>query len=205
MASRSSPRPETETATAPVARRALLVVGASCVLPAWASAEAETWLRRGGVVLAMRHALAPGTFDPPGFTLGDCRTQRNLDDRGREQARAAGQWLASRGLQPSAVRSSPWCRCMDTATLGFGRAESWDALGSPHGQPETTSTAHLTALRAGLRRAAAQPGQFEVWVTHMFVLAALAGLNPASGEGWVLQWRADGTVVALARVAAPPV
>lgn len=31
----------------------------------------------------LRHAIAPGTGDPPGFTLGDCATQRNLDDRGR--------------------------------------------------------------------------------------------------------------------------
>jgi len=31
----------------------------------------STLLRRGGVVIAFRHALAPGTFDPPGFRLDD--------------------------------------------------------------------------------------------------------------------------------------
>ena len=30
---------------------------------------------------------APGTFDPPGFKLGDCTTQRNLSETGREEAR----------------------------------------------------------------------------------------------------------------------
>jgi hypothetical protein len=37
-----------------------------------------------------RHALAPGNFDPPGFKLGDCATQRNLNDAGRHQARQIG-------------------------------------------------------------------------------------------------------------------
>ena len=39
-----------------------------------ADADAEQLMRAGGVVVALRHALAPGTFDPPGFTIGDCST-----------------------------------------------------------------------------------------------------------------------------------
>lgn len=204
MATRSSPRPDACSTGPALGRRALLVAAAGWASPLRAGPEVAALLRQGGVVLAMRHALAPGTFDPPGFTLGDCRTQRNLDDRGRRQARAVGQWFQAQGLQPAAVRSSPWCRCMDTATLAFGAGEAWQALGSPHGQPETTNAEHLAALHDGLRRVARQPGRFEVWVTHMFVLSALAGLDPASAEGWVLQPRGGGTVVPLARLAAPP-
>ena len=44
---------------------------------------AEALLRAGGVVLVMRHALAPGRFDPPGLRLGECGTQRNLNEAGR--------------------------------------------------------------------------------------------------------------------------
>lgn len=43
-----------------------------------------------GRVLLFRHTLAPGVGDPPGFRLGDCRTQRNLDEAGRRQAEALG-------------------------------------------------------------------------------------------------------------------
>ncbi|HBS77726.1 MAG TPA: histidine phosphatase family protein, partial [Pseudomonas sp.] len=43
---------------------------------------AWTALREGRAVLLMRHALAPGTGDPPGFVLEDCTTQRNLDQAG---------------------------------------------------------------------------------------------------------------------------
>lgn len=82
-------------------------------------------------VLALRHALAPGTFDPPGFRLGDCSMQRNLSDEGRAQARRIGAWFSARALLPARVRSSPWCRCVDTATLAFGAPERWAALGSP--------------------------------------------------------------------------
>ena len=105
--------------------------------PAWAAdgapdvaADVAARLREGGVVIAFRHARAPGTFDPPGFRLGDCRTQRNLDDEGRAQARRIGAWFDARGLKPARLRSSPWCRCLETATLAFGRPEAWPALAS---------------------------------------------------------------------------
>ena len=54
-----------------------------------AEGEAAVWeaLRSGDHVIALlRHAVAPGTGDPPDFTIGDCATQRNLSDEGRAQA-----------------------------------------------------------------------------------------------------------------------
>ena len=65
----------------------------------------------------MRHALAPGTGDPAGFALGDCSTQRNLDDRGRAQARRTGQALREAGVTFDHVWTSQWCRARDTAEL----------------------------------------------------------------------------------------
>ena len=176
-----------------------------CALPALGAAQAPdaatSALRAGGVVIAFRHALAPGTFDPPGFTLGQCSTQRNLNDDGRAQARRMGQWFQRQGLKPARVRTSPWCRCTETATLAFGNAEAWPALGSPRGYAEETNAEHLGLLRAALADAARQPGRFEVWVTHMFVLSALVQQNASSGEGLVLRADAQGGVQVLARVA----
>ncbi len=181
-------------------RRALLISGlAAPLLPARAS-DPEALLRQGGVVIAFRHALAPGTFDPPGFTLGDCRTQRNLSDEGRAQARRLGEWFAARRLTPAAVRSSPWCRCVDTATLAFGPPLVEPALGSPAGRAETTNDASLRELRRLLSEAAARPGRFEAWVTHMFVLSALVGGGVSSGEGLVLCAGANGDPELLARL-----
>ena len=169
-------------------------LGASVALagwPSWAapSEDIAALLRTGGVVAAFRHALAPGTFDPPEFRLGVCSTQRNLSDEGREQARRTGEWFKARQLQPSRVLSSPWCRCVDTATLAFGAPEVWPALGSPVGYSETTGAAHLRELRSSLVAASAQPGRFQVWVTHMFVLSELVQVDSSSGQALIL--RAD--------------
>jgi hypothetical protein len=182
-------------------------IGSGLALPmsaAWAVADgdAEALLRAGSVVLALRHALAPGTFDPPQFKLGDCSTQRNLSDEGRAQARRIGDWFKVRGLMPARVRSSPWCRCVDTATLAFGTAEPWAALGSPRGATEATNGESLAALRSAVVQAGAQRGRFEVWVTHMFVLSDLVGGNTAVGEGLVLKADSAGAVRVLARLPA---
>ena len=184
-------------------RRSLLLspLGLTLAPPSSATDEATALLRRGGVVAAFRHAIAPGTFDPPGFKLEDCRTQRNLDDSGRAQARRMGEWFKARSLQPTVVRSSPWCRCVDTATLAFGRAERWAALGSPRGVTESAGAEHLQQLRTALQAARSQTG-FAVWVTHMFVLSDLAGTGTASGEGLLLQALPDGRVQVAARIVA---
>ncbi|MDP3669129.1 MAG: histidine phosphatase family protein [Telluria sp.] len=165
-----------------------------------AGRDAEAALRSGGVVLAMRHALAPGTYDPPEFKLGECGTQRNLNDEGRGQARGIGAWFEARSLKPARVRSSPWCRCVDTATLAFGAAEPWAALGSPRAAGDARNAEHVKMLRQALVAASAPGRRFEVWVTHNFVLAELAGENTSSGEGLVLRANRAGAPEVLARL-----
>jgi phosphohistidine phosphatase SixA len=149
-----------------------------------AAVNTEALLRRGGagLVVLMRHATAPGTFDPPGFVLGECSTQRNLDDEGRAQARAIGAWYRARGLVPAAVRSSQWCRCVETASLAFGAAQPWPSLNSVIGEsaPRALQTA---ALRTELaRRAAVNALGFEVWVTHQVNISELTGEVTGSGD-----------------------
>ena len=167
-----------------------------------ASTQAETLIRQGGVVVVFRHADAPGTFDPPGFRLDDCSTQRNLGPQGREQARQIGLWFTQRGLKPQTVRSSPWCRCQDTARLAFGTAEVWPALGSPVGVAPEVTTARATQWRQALQAASRRRPGFEVWVTHQFVMSAMAGGSAASGEGWVVGPGPDGTAQILATLPA---
>ena len=66
----------------------------------------------------MRHADAPGgSGDPPGFKVDDCATQRNLSAKGRADALRIGARLRSEGITLDAILASPWCRCIDTATL----------------------------------------------------------------------------------------
>lgn len=167
------------------------------------SAEAVEALRRGGVVAAFRHAQAPGTFDPPGFRLGDCSTQRNLGDAGRVQARQLGDWFRAQKLVPRRVRSSPWCRCIDTARLAFGpgtpsamQIESWDALGSTL-DGASVPERQVQAMRRALAELPA--AGFEVWVSHQSTIGQLVGESTSSGEGLLLRPQADGSVQVIAR------
>ena len=47
-------------------------------------------LQKGGKIVLIRHALAPGGGDPPEFKLDDCTTQRNLDSEGINQSKRIG-------------------------------------------------------------------------------------------------------------------
>lgn len=154
--------------------------------------------RGGGLVVAMRHALAPGVYDPPGFRAGDCATQRNLSDEGREQARRIGAWYRARGLAPTAVRSSAWCRCLDTARLAFGSATPWSPLDSIAGDVGRDHP-RVVALRDELARLGrVDAAGFEVWVTHQFNIQALVGESTASGAALLLRHDAPaGRVVVL--------
>lgn len=96
-----------------------------------AKANLSSELKDGQHVLLMRHADAPGYGDPAGYQLNNCSTQRNLGEKGRRQAVVIGEWLGNQGIRSAKVISSPWCRCLDTATLlNKGPVSKSDALGS---------------------------------------------------------------------------
>ena len=146
-----------------------------------------------GHVLVIRHAEAPGFGDPPGFRVGDCTTQRNLNDAGRAQARAIGDWLRARGVERARVYSSQWCRCMETAKLlGLGAVTELPALNSFFESPQDREP-NLAALKDFFER---QPldGELVVLVTHQVTINALSGVFPASGTGVLMALEPDGVV-----------
>ncbi len=179
-------------------RRQLLLWTPALAVPAAGRAAEDNAplaaaLRRGGVAVLLRHAVTePGVGDPPGFRAGVCSTQRQLSAQGREQARRIGAWFARHGLQPAAVRSSAWCRCLDTAQLAFGIAQPWPPLDSFF-ERRDAEPAQTAALRQALAGLAA--GRFEVWVTHQVNISALTGQTPAMGEMIVAAGGADGVRV----------
>ena len=147
-------------------------------------ADEARLLRTGACMVMLRHAQTdPGVGDPPEFDLAQCRTQRNLSEQGRAQARRIGEWFNARQLKPRAVQSSAWCRCKDTADLAFGRHTVLPALASTFGSSQNQA-GQTQALRALL--AAVPPGQFEVWVTHQVNITALTGQNPSMGEAIIV-------------------
>jgi phosphohistidine phosphatase SixA len=160
--------------------------------------ETAAWkaLEQGAIVL-FRHSNAPGVGDPPGFRIGDCSTQRNLNDEGRAQARRIGEAFRERGIAVGMVFTSQWCRTRGTANMAFpGMVQDEPSFNSFFGdrteEPERTASA--TALLLRWKGAGAL-----VVVTHQVNITALTGVAPASGEGVVLS-NIDGRLTVVGRI-----
>lgn len=149
--------------------------------------DAAAWqaLREGRAILVMRHASAPGLGDPEGFVLEDCKTQRNLNQRGRDEARRWGARLREAGLHEVRLFSSRWCRALETAEqMALGRVEPLPALDSFFTSPANEHW-HTEALREAVEQLPA--GEVAVLVTHQVNITALTSIFPQSGEGLILE------------------
>ena len=168
-----------------VAFAALAVLLLATPGPAAADPE-RAWaaLVKGGHVALIRHGNAPPGYggDPPGFKIEDCATQRNLDELGREQARAVGEAFRTHGVRVDRVVSSPWCRCLDSARLmALGPVESaWSLVPDRQGA-DSVRLRELKALVSAWRG----PGTL-VLVTHALTVRPLTGFLPGQAETVVL-------------------
>lgn len=148
--------------------------------------ERAAWsaLRNGGIAL-LRHADAPGYGDPPGFSLTDCSTQRNLGALGRAQAVRIGTRFRQEKVKVGKVLASQWCRTTDTAQAAFpGQVEPAPMFNSffqdrGEAKPQTDLARALLLAWEG-------PSALVV-VTHQVNITALSNIMPASGEGVVLR------------------
>ncbi|MDR9405413.1 MAG: histidine phosphatase family protein [Halothece sp. Uz-M2-17] len=150
----------------------------------------------------MRHALAPGTGDPPNFELGDCSTQRNLSEEGRMQARRTGEAFKDRNIEVDQVLSSrrlrrnqvpapattvgQWCRCLETAKLlDLGEVEPFPPLNSFF-RDRSTEPEQTAQVREFMREQEESSG-ITVMVTHFVNISALSGSGVSSGQMVVME------------------
>ncbi|MET4734097.1 broad specificity phosphatase PhoE [Thalassospira sp. MBR-102] len=146
----------------------------------------------------MRHAIAPGTGDPENFTIGDCSTQRNLDETGRNQARAIGERVREAGIELDVILSSQWCRCLETASLlDLGPVTEEPALNSFFRDSGTKKTQTDQIID---RLGALPEGSKVLLITHQVNITALTGIYPRSGEIILIRVDENNTVEMLARL-----
>jgi phosphohistidine phosphatase SixA len=165
-----------------------------------AANEAALWkaLRSPDHVGVIRHALAPGGGDPPGFSLGDCDTQRNLSNAGRAQARRIGVRFRESGITTARLYSSQWCRCLETARLlGLGAVDQLPLLNSFFERPERGERQNRALINWLAQR---DPQEITILVTHQVNITALSGVYPASGEIVILKQSADGGLSAIGTI-----
>ena len=167
-------------------RRAVVLI-ISMMLTAPASATEAGWalLRNGGQIVLLANANAPGSGDPANFDIENCRTQRNLSDRGRQQARRIGALFAARAEPVSQVYSSLYCRALETARLAFGErlVETLPALNSITATPDLADQANNDVLQ--LIREYSDSGNL-VLVTHPENITALTDIKPREGEAIIV-------------------
>jgi len=163
----------------------------SCGTAAGVETLALAELAKPGRVLMLRHANAPGTGDPPNFSLDDCSTQRNLDQAGRAQALSLGKRLAQAGVSQAKVYSSQWCRCLETARLlNLGPVEPLPALNSFFARTHKRETT-LAALR-GFLAGLPTTGAPVILITHQVTITAFTGEFVTSGSGSLFELNGSG-------------
>ncbi|HEX2200338.1 MAG TPA: histidine phosphatase family protein [Burkholderiales bacterium] len=169
-----------------------ILLFACLAFPAVAAANDALWslLEKGGQAVLVRHTLTtPGVGDPPGMRLDDCATQRNLSVEGRVHARRIGEEFRRRNIPVERVLSSPWCRCLETARLAFGKAEVSQPLSNLFGRYDNRES-QVRRMRELLKE------EFKgnlILVTHGSTILALTGVSPATGEMVIVS--PDGKVI----------
>lgn len=84
--------------------------------------ELITKLQQGGYIIYLRHAATDhAQRDIDLSDLSQCELQRNLSEQGITESKMLGQALQKLNIKVDQVYSSPYCRCVDTARIAFGR------------------------------------------------------------------------------------
>jgi broad specificity phosphatase PhoE len=170
---------------------ALPAIAAEAPSESLAGAALVQALRSGGLILYFRHASTDfGQSDDTMSGYEDCTRQRNLTDRGREEARRIGAAITRLGIPIGDVLASPFCRTRETAQLIFGRATVASAVRGGPAVPETAD--RYTELRkllstppgAGTNLAIASHGNPFQALAHMTYLAEgeAAVVRPLGGQ-----------------------
>ncbi|HEU4924542.1 MAG TPA: histidine phosphatase family protein [Burkholderiales bacterium] len=169
--------------------------------PVWGQPSAEVLheLRQGGYVLYLRHTSTDLSQNDSRMTsFEDCANQRNLTDRGRDEARAIGEHVKRLKIPIGEVLASPFCRTMETARLAFGKAT---ATGAVRGGPASDDAGRYATLRKLLSTRIPE-GQNLVISSHGNPFHAVAG-PPYLAEGEIAVVKPEGerfSVVARIRL-----
>ena len=147
-----------------------------------ASEQAWNLAQEGDKIILIRHSLAPGGGDPPGFKIDDCKTQRNLNRNGINQSKKIGKLFKKNKVSVDQVLSSQWCRCKDTAKYAFGNFKELTALNSTFQSPYNKNEPKQLKELYNFVKKWEGNGKNLVLVTHYSIITAVTNAVPSSGE-----------------------
>ncbi|HUZ13846.1 MAG TPA: histidine phosphatase family protein [Caulobacteraceae bacterium] len=161
-------------------------------------------LRQGGYVMLMRHASSPRTLPTASEADPDnVKLERQLDETGRDTARAMGTALKTLRIPVGAVWSSPTYRALETVRVAALPTPRTAVELGDGGQSMQATAANQSAWLA--RKVAEPPrvGTDTIIVTHMPNIMALFGqavAGLADGETLVLRPDSKGGTEIVGRV-----
>ena len=180
---------------------ALILLISLSIQPSYAS-ELLIWDKLSassakGYVLLLRHSLAPGVGDPENFKLGDCSTQRNLSQEGRDDAAEIGAWIKRQKVKIYRVESSRWCRARQTAKLlDIGKVKLNKNLDSLFRESNLESHPMTQKTKQQILNHRNKSGLL-VLVGHYVNIAALVGVGVDSGEGLIVKANKNSVIKVL--------
>ena len=138
--------------------------------------------QEGNKIVLIRHSLAPGGGDPPGFKINDCKTQRNLNLTGIKQSKKIGKLFKKNKIPIDQVLSSQWCRCKDTAKYAFGNYKEFTALNSTFQSPYNKNEGKQLKELFNFVKKWDGKGKNLILITHYSIITAVTNAVPSSGE-----------------------
>ena len=148
------------------------------------NASDQLWnlAQEGNKIILIRHSLAPGGGDPPGFKINDCKTQRNLNLTGIKQSKKIGKLFKQNKVPVDQVLSSQWCRCKDTAKYAFGNYKEFTALNSTFQSPYNRNEGKQLKELYNFAKKWDGKGKNLILITHYSIITAVTTAVPSSGE-----------------------
>jgi phosphohistidine phosphatase SixA len=149
--------------------------------------DEQVWtsLKQGGKVILLRHTHVDIREGMGRLAPGNCAAEVNLSSRGVEQARRIGEAFRAHGIAVGEVLSSPYCRCVDTGQIAFGRATPVQYLVPPGVVSDTQ--AKLNDERTLQEILKYRDSSNLVMITHDLNIANVVLEPPVMGEFFVVQ------------------
>jgi phosphohistidine phosphatase SixA len=137
-------------------------------------------LRAGGNVIVVRHgATHPDQADTDPLNLDNVAKQRQLNDKGRADAKAVGEVLRAAGIPIGKVYSSRFFRAVETARLIGGK--------EPETTPDVTEGGQVVSPNENNRRTQAMrrmAGTLPAPGTNTLIVSHKPNIVDAFGKDW---------------------
>ena len=138
-------------------------------------------LKEGGKIVMIRHAYAPGSGDPDNFSIQDCSTQRNLNEKGIKQSKKIGNFFKENKIPIDIILSSEWCRCKDTAFHAFKNFETNSFLNSFYDiRFQNNKDEQISKLKNYVKEWHGKKNL--IMITHYVVINEILNVSSNSGE-----------------------